>query len=398
MSVERRESKKTGRVSWQVRVDQREPITGQRKRHVVGTYRLRSAALAAERKAIDAIQAGTFQPEPVKPVKVWTVTATVEAWLVGRKATVSPNTASQYMSAWERHVKPVIGDRDVTTLTRADIKGLVRAWQDANLGAQLQHRSLLVVRCALDEAVEDGILAANAAVGIRLPSPKKRRDLPHWTPADLRRFLAEGEHDQLGVFWHFAAVEGFRRAEALALRWSDLHWSADDTVCAASIVCTVVPDMSNGGAPIVQSKAKTKGSQRTVTLTRPTVEALKRHRDRQTFRRRELGDLWPDGLDLIVTDELGGVVRPDAVKRHRLTVVAAAGVPDLGTHGLRHHAITAMLRAGVSPAIVAQKAGHADVGLTYGTYGHLIPSDQATANAALEALLAEPPATGTDDG
>ncbi len=207
------------------------------------------------------------------------------------------------------------------------------------------------------------------------------------------RFLAEGERDQFGVFWHFAALEGLRRAEGLGLRWSDLHWNADETTCRATIVQTVVPDMANGGAPLVQPRAKTAGSQRTVTLTVPTVAALQRHRDRQAFRRRDLSDVWPDGLDLIVTNELGNVVRPDSVKRHRLAVIAASGVPDPGTHGLRHLAATAMLRAGVSPAIVAKKIGHSDIGVTVGTYGHLVPSDQSAANDAIEALCARE--TGT---
>jgi len=320
----------------------------------------------------------------------------VDGWLAGRKATVTANTVSRYESAYRLHLKAALGDRDITMLTRADVRAAVRAWQAAGMGAQLQNRVALVLRCALDEAVEDGILAANPAAGITLPSPKKRRDIPHWTPDHLRAFLAGGEHDQFGVFWYFTALEGMRRAEGLALRWSDLHWSADEADCRATIVQTVVPDMANGGAPLVQARAKTKGSQRTVTLTRPTVEALKRHRDRQAFQRQKLADVWPADLDLIVTNELGGVVRPDAVKGHRLAVVAGTGVPDPGTHGLRHHAATAMLRAGVSAAIVAHKIGHGDITLTVNTYGHLMPTDQAAVNQALEAFLAQPARTGTE--
>ena len=373
---------------------------GRGTRHTIGTYRLKDDAEAAERAAKGEIQRGSFQPappEPAAPAKVWTVADVVAGWLAGRKATVSANTHSQYESAYRLHVRDALGDRDITTLSRADVKAALRTWQEAGMGAQLQNRAMLVLRCALDESVDDGILAANPAAGIKLPSPRSRRDIPHWRPEHLRAFLGAGERDQLGVFWAFAALEGLRRAEALGLRWSDLHWSPDETGCRATIVQTVVPNSAHGGAPLVQPKPKTRGSQRTVTLTAPTVAALKRHRDRQAFQRRDRGDVWPDGLDLIVTNELGDVVRPDAVRRHRLAVIAASGVPDPGTHGLRHLAATAMLRAGVSPAIVAAKIGHADIGLTVGTYGHLLPSDQSTANDALEAFFARESAkpTGT---
>ncbi len=368
----------------------------QGRRETIGTFATKTEANAEQGRVKDEIRRGVFVPswmqsDTAEQARIWTVASVVEAWLAGRRATVSANTHSQYESAYRLHLRDALGDRDITTLTRADVKAALRTWQAAGMGAQLQNRVMLVLRCALDEAVEDGILAANPAAGISLPSPKKRRDIPHWTPEHLRAFLDEGERNQLGAFWHLAAIEGMRRGEILGLRWTDLHWTADETGCRATIVQTTVSNMAHGGAPLVQSRAKTKGSQRTVTLTAPTVAALKRHRDRQAFQRQKLADAWPDKLDLIVTDELGGVVRPDAVKRHRLAVIAASGVPDPGTHGLRHHAVTAMLRAGVSPAIVAAKIGHADIGLTVGTYGHLVPSDQTAANAALEAYL-----TGTE--
>ena len=383
-------------TGYQASVSVYDPKVGKTIRRVVGTFRRSGDAHRAERAAKVAVENGRFELEQSTPTKVSTVADCVSTWLAGKRATVSANTASQYESAWRLHLEPALGDRDITRLSRVDVKAALRTWQQAGMKAQLQNRVMLVLRGALDEALENGLVAVNPATGITLPSTKKRRDIPHWTPAHLRAFLAEGEQDQLGVFWHFTALEGMRRAEGLALRWSDLHWSADDAAARATIVQTIVPDASNGGAPLVQPRAKTKGSQRTVTLSAPTVAALKRHRDRQAFQRQKLGDVWPVDYDLIVTNDLGGPVRPDSVRTHRLAVVGRAGVPDPGTHGLRHHAATAMLRAGVSPAIVAQKIGHSDISLTVGTYGHLVPADQAPANAALESLLAEALPTGTE--
>lgn len=388
MAVSKRTGK-GGKATYTVQVVIPNPAGGRGRRHTVGTYRTMKQARTAERKAQDEIAAGTFTVSPPEPPKTWTVAEVVKGWLTGRKAMVSDNTFATYESAYRLHLVDVIGDRDITTLTRADVKQLVRGWQDAGMGEQLQNRSMLVLRCALDEAVEDGILAANPATGIKLPSPKKRRDLPVWTPGHMRAFLASGEEDQLGVFWYLTTLEGMRRAEALGLRWSDLHWNRDESTCTATIVQTVVADMANGGAPLVQPRAKTKGSQRTVSLTPVTVEALKRHRDRQSFDRRKLADVWGDH-DLIVTNAIGGVVRPDSVARHRRAVMTAANVPAIGTHDLRHLAATTMLRGGTSLALVAHKIGHTDTSTTFGTYGHLVPEDQATANAAVEAFLATP--------
>jgi len=47
-----------------------------------------------------------------------------------------------------------------------------------------------------------------------------------------------------------------------------------------------------------------------------------------------------------------------------------------------------MLKDGVSPALVALKLGHSNIGTTVDRYGHLAVSDQRAANAALEAAAA----------
>lgn len=68
-------------------------------------------------------------------------------------------------------------------------------------------------------------------------------------------------------------------------------------------------------------------------------------------------------------------------------LLALAAVPEVTTHELRHMAATRMLRAGVSPALVAQKLGHRDISTTTGTYGHLIAEDQGAANLAIEQAI-----------
>ena len=177
-----------------------------------------------------------------------------------------------------------------------------------------------------------------------------------------------------------------RRGEALGLRWSDLVWSTDESACTAVITQTNVPDLANGGAALIQPRAKTRSSQRSVQLTTSTAAVLRAHRDRQRFQRTSLADVW-GGHDLICTTSIGTPITPSTIKRDQAALIARAGVPPLTTHGLRHMAATITLRAGVSPALVALKLGHADIGTTVDRYGHLVVTDQAAANAALEAAV-----------
>jgi integrase len=138
-------------------------------------------------------------------------------------------------------------------------------------------------------------------------------------------------------------------------------------------------------------------------LTGETIRILKAHRDRQRFERQTLADVWTAG-DLIAVTTVGTVVNPTSIKHELIPLIDSVEVPGeptpdgsepvpealprLTTHGLRHVAATVMLKAGVSPAVVAQKLGHSDIGTTVDRYGHLAVSDQGAANAALEAAAA----------
>ncbi len=50
--------------------------------------------------------------------------------------------------------------------------------------------------------------------------------------------------------------------------------------------------------------------------------------------------------------------------------------------------LTLMLLGGVHPKVVAERLGHANVGITLDTYSHVLPNLQSEAAAGLERMLA----------
>jgi hypothetical protein len=66
----------------------------------------------------------------------------------------------------------------------------------------------MILNAALAEAVDDGAIPSNVAAGIKLPSMKKKVNVPRWDPVQLAAFLAEAENDPLGVFWYLTVLEG----------------------------------------------------------------------------------------------------------------------------------------------------------------------------------------------
>lgn len=384
-----------GKMSYTVQVVIPNPAGGRGERVTIGTYRTRKLAETAERKEQDRMASGTFVPPKKRVVpKVTTVADALDVWYQTKRGSVTSNTATIYDSAIRLHLNPALGDRDVTTLVHDDVQWQVNAWRDGKMGARLLARCVTILHASMDRQVKNGTISHNPADGVEKPSARTKKELPIWTRQQIDAFLDVAAKDQYHApFWFLCLAEGMRRGEALGLRWRDLHWGENDETCTAIISQTIVPDLANGGATLIQPRAKTKGSQRSVVLTDTTVTVLKDHRDRQRFHRQRLADVWGDH-DLICTTSIGSPINPSSIKRDLKGLVKAAKVSEVTTHGLRHIAATIMLRAGVSPALVALKLGHSDIGTTVDRYGHLVVSDQNAVNAAMMAYLDR--STGTD--
>ena len=65
----------------------------------------------------------------------------------------------------------------------------------------------------------------------------------------------------------------------------------------------------------------------------------------------------------------------------------SAGLPQIRVHDLRHTHATLALKAGVHPRIVQERLGHANVGITLGTYSHVDLDMQAAAALRVSALV-----------
>ncbi len=126
---------------------------------------------------------------------------------------------------------------------------------------------------------------------------------------------------------------------------------------------------------------------RTSTLTATAVEALRSHRARQLEERIAAGPLWRD-LDLVFAGRRGGYLHEVDVYESFGAVLAAAGLPKIRFHDLRHTAATLMLARGVHPKVASEMLGHSTVAITLDLYSHVTPTMQREAARAIDALLA----------
>ena len=80
----------------------------------------------------------------------------------------------------------------------------------------------------------------------------------------------------------------------------------------------------------------------------------------------------------------------------RAAAPAAAGLPPIRLHDVRHSYATAALAAGIPAKVVSERLGHANVAITLDTYSHVIPGMDAQAAATVAGLILTSTQKGPD--
>ncbi len=328
----------------------------------------------------------------------------LRAWLDG--LSVKPTSRADYRQSIECYIGPRIGGIRLDQITPERLDRIYRALEangqrrgpcrsdgrtspvdgctpDLHDGSSAKsvrnvHGCLHV---ALEAAVARGYLPRNVADLANPPKARRARSRnarDHcWTREQLIIFLdhSRDHGDRLHPLWFLIATTGLRRAEALALRWTDLELDLQRLTIRQTVTVA-------NGVIVWQRNAKSDDSERTVVLDTRTVTVLIGHRRRQAEERLAAGPAWstqPQDHDLVFTRPDGIAIPPKRASQMFARQVDAAGLPRIGVHGLRHTWATLAVCAPVPIKVVSERIGHADPAVTMQVYAHALEGDDATA-------------------
>lgn len=345
------------------------------RRYIVGDTR-REVQDALARILADA-QQGTL-PSPQR----LTVSQYLQRWLEHvRPPVVELRTWKGYESLVRLHVAPQLGALALKQLRPLHLQELYTARLRAGRHPKTVLNIHRCLRTALQQAVRWGLLALNPADATQPPAAESGEQ-GFLTVDQARTLLQALESERLGPLILTGLLCGLRAGEVTALRWRDLDTDHGDVVVHQTVWWT------KGGyvfkaRPLHRPRAR---RVRRVTLPASLLPILRAHRDRQLFEQRAYADTWQD-LDLVFPDEIGRPVRPDRLLRQLRRILAAAGLPPIRFHDLRHSAATIMLAAGVPVRDVSAQLGHSSAKLTLDLYGHVLPGAQPGAAKAMDTAL-----------
>ena len=388
---------KRSKTSWSLVVDQGRDPSGKRRQKWIAYAYDRSLTVRENSKAAEAALAallnGLATNTYIDPSKT-TVLAYLRKWVEETvKPTKRPATFKTYASMIETHIAPArIASIPVQKLRKSDLEHFFNVNLKTLAPASVGVAHALLSK-ALNDAVDDGVLAFNAAARAKNRRKVEKDDMTvhatrHcWTAAEAKTVLATPTSPQLAAFVALALDSGARKSELHALGWADVDLDHG--------VVTLWRQLDRAGTTPVYGPLKTKG-RRTVTLMASTVTKLRTHKKAQAELKMRHRTTYQDH-GLVFAKEAEDLTTPEAqlgqptkqlsaARFQRL--VQAARVKPIRFHGLRHTSATLLLQAGVPITVVSKRLGHSKVSMTLDRYAHVLPGTEADAAQKLGALLA----------
>lgn len=275
---------------------------------------------------------------------------------------VKHRTRTTYESDIRNHVSPAIGQLRLCDITPAHVNAMLRRAKASSPSAARKARSVL--HHALEDARrEERILRNPVSLTAVPPTPKAR--LTTWEPEHAVAFIqAAGRHPR-GTVFLLALGAGLRIGEALGLLWEDLE---DGAVRITKQLRTV-------GRPVFDT-LKTAESRRRLRLGSDLLAVLEAHRVVLMDGGRYVVGAYPSVIPgvptvrgrLMFPHTTGGMTRLDSLRKPFREMLAAAEVPVIRIHDLRHYYISSLVQMGADPVTASRKAGHSRVSTTMDMY------------------------------
>ena len=278
------------------------------------------------------------------------------AWLDRQRGHLKPSGFRSYEGVWRCHVEPRWGRTRVSDIRFTDVQAWVSelAGRRGPVIVQMSHSVLARI---LGDAVKDRLLAANPALGVKMPPVVKRQNV-YLTAVQLHALATEaGRYHSLVLL---LGTAGLRWSEVAALRVCDVDFLRRRVNLHRNAV-TLTGEVAVGTLK--------SGKARTVPLAGFVVDELA-----ATCRGK--------GRDeLIWGSRSGGYLPPPGATRSWLSGAVARcqqadpTFPRISAHALRHTAASLAISAGANVKVVQRMLGHSSAAMTLDVYADLFDDD-----------------------
>ena len=292
-------------------------------------------------------------------------------------ATLRPNTLRSYEQFIRCYIKPYLGNKIVSRVTRMDIQKLYRTLkhegrvrEHPEYGHELSDTMVLRIHAMLHRCLKDAeaahVVARNPTDGAVVPKASYRPK-QILTKKQMETFLSAVDRNEIWRdFFYTELTTGLRRGEICGLMWQDFDEKAGKLKILRSVNVPKAGELEIG-------ETKTSQGRRTIRLPPSTVQRLKE-------RKKHAVSQWIFPEPLVPEKP----VRPSAAYYWMKRILKETGLPETGFHDLRHTFATLSLESGMDVKTLSAMLGHVSAATTLDIYTHVTGDMQTEAAAKID--------------
>jgi integrase len=306
-----------------------------------------------------------------------TLGAYLKEWIAVKQRALRLNTGLQYAELIDLYIEPMLGKMKLKDLNVRVVNRLYQSLVDRGIGISSIGYTHRILHTALEQAVINGIIGRNPAHGATVPR-LKHKEMQILNEQQVGSFLVAASHSRYQILYHLAVTTGMRISELRGLCWSDIDW-----IKGTIKVNRQIQDIRGKGS--VSGAPKTSAGTRIILLGETTLIQLREQKNRINEESKNC-DKWRE-QDLIFPSSVGTPFEQSHVHKDFAKVLAAANLPKIRFHDLRHTAASLMLNHGVSALVVSKILGHSNPSVTLSIYAHSTLDMQSVAASIMDEIV-----------
>lgn len=312
-------------------------------------------------------------------------------WLEANRTTWEETTYSSYYGVITRKIAPYFAEKKIALdkLTTVDIQGFYSSCkQKGNSGNTILHYHANVRKSLADAVRKFKLIPVNPAADVTRPKIDNFVS-NYYDAAQLISMLEAFRGSSIELPVALAAYYGFRRSEALGLKWSAIDFK-NGTITVSHTVSRVKLDGET--RLITKNRTKNKSSFRFLPLIPQVKQMLLQARETQKQNQRLCGKQYnTDYLEYICVNSMGRIIYPDTVSQGFSERIKKLDMPHIRFHDLRHSCASLLLANGISLKEIQLWLGHSNFATTANIYAHLdMSSKQSSASTIAQCLVLTP--------
>ena len=291
------------------------------------------------------------------------------------KPRLRPTTQQRYEELISQHAVPMLGNIPLAKLSQSELRKFYSELKESGrkrdverYGTGLSDRTVrnchALCRTALEQAMTEGLIPKNPAVGCKLP-PNHPKEMRVLNAEEMQRLLIQAKEDGYYELFLLELATGLRRGELLALQWEDLNFRTGEL--------RIQRQVYRAKGQLMVSQTKTRTSNRVIILPPSILGVLKEYRGMIQSRW-----IFPSPV------KEDSPLDPASVRKRLHTTLVRAECDPVRFHDLRHTFATTALEHGMDIKTLSTIIGHVSTATTLNVYAHVTDDMRRSAAAKID--------------